>query len=79
MCLGVPGKVLGRDEQNRDLGRVEFNGIKRQVNLSLVPDATPGDYVIVHAGFAISLLEESEAQATIAMFESHHEASHEIY
>ena len=64
MCLAVPGKVL--DVTNTDpierSGRVSFGGIVKQVNLSCVPEAEPGDYVIVHVGFAISRLDEEEAE-----------------
>jgi hydrogenase expression/formation protein HypC len=65
MCLAIPGKILSQD----DLGfartaRVEFGGIVRQVRLDFVPDAVPGDYVLVHVGFAISKIDEEEAQRT---------------
>ncbi|HDD63605.1 MAG: HypC/HybG/HupF family hydrogenase formation chaperone [Thermoprotei archaeon] len=51
MCLGVPGKVVKILEEG--LGIVDFGGITREVDLSLIPDIKPGDYVIVHAGAAI--------------------------
>ena len=63
MCLAVPGKVLsvsGVDPLQRS-GRVSFGGIVKEVSLAYVPEAAPGDYVIVHVGFAISTLDESEA------------------
>lgn len=65
MCLAVPGKVLDMEfvGGNR-LGRVEFGGIARQVYLDLVPEAGVGDYVIVHAGIAISRVDAEEAQRT---------------
>ncbi|AOJ73600.1 MULTISPECIES: HypC/HybG/HupF family hydrogenase formation chaperone [Burkholderia] len=63
MCLAVPGELLGID--NADAltrhGRVAFGGIVKQVNLAYVPDARPGDYVLVHAGFAIAVIDENEA------------------
>ena len=64
MCLGVPGKVL-RVEQNDlgvPMGKVSFGGIAKEVCFAYVPEAAEGDYVIVHAGFALSRLDESEAQ-----------------
>lgn len=64
MCLAVPGKiltVLGDDPLLRR-GRVSFGGIVKEVNLAYVPEAHVGDYVIVHVGFAISQLDEHEAQ-----------------
>ena len=64
MCLGIPAQVLERDG---DIGKVDFGGTARQVNLTLV-DAKVGDYVIVHAGFAIQLLEEKDALETLELF-----------
>lgn len=63
MCLAVPGKILsiGEPEGLWRTGRVSFGGIVKDVNLAYVPEAAIGDYVIVHVGFAISKLDESEA------------------
>ena len=63
MCLAVPGKILNitEDEPMTRMGRVSFGGIIKQVNLAYVPEAGIGDYVIVHVGFAISTLDEQEA------------------
>ena len=63
MCLAVPGKILsisGDDPLLRN-GTVGFGGITKEVSLAYVPEAVQGDYVLVHAGFAISTLDESEA------------------
>lgn len=63
MCLAIPGKiveVLDADPLMR-MGRVNFGGVVKEVCLAYVPEATTGDYVIVHAGFAISRLNEAEA------------------
>jgi hydrogenase expression/formation protein HypC len=64
MCLAVPGKILSveGDEPLSRTGRVSFGGIVKQVSLAYVPEARVGDYVIVHVGFAISTLDEDEAQ-----------------
>lgn len=62
MCLAVPMKILRRAE---DRGEVEFGGARREVMLNLVPDAQAGDYVIVHAGYALEVLDEAEAQRTL--------------
>jgi hydrogenase expression/formation protein HypC len=62
MCLGVPGKLLsiaGQDELRS--GRVSFGGIVKEVNLAYVPEAKVDDYVVVHVGFAISIIDEQEA------------------
>ncbi len=64
MCLGIPGKIV-RWIRREDLfaeGEVEFQGIRRACNLACVPEAQLGDYVIVHAGVAISIVDEKEAQ-----------------
>ena len=63
MCLGVPGQILtiaGDDPMTRT-GRVNFGGVVKEVNLAFTPDATVGDYVVVHVGFAISQVDEEEA------------------
>jgi len=63
MCLAVPGRILditGDDPLTRQ-GRVDFGGIVRVTNLAFVPDAMVGDYVLVHVGFAITVLDEAEA------------------
>lgn len=64
MCLAVPGKVLTIVDGDPLLrrGRVNFGGIVKEVSLAYVPEAQVGDYVIVHVGFAISRLDEEEAQ-----------------
>jgi hydrogenase expression/formation protein HypC len=65
MCLAVPGKILSIEgEHFARSARVSFGGIVREVNLAYVPEAEVGDYVIVHVGFAISLLDEEEATRT---------------
>ncbi|MCA1828412.1 MAG: HypC/HybG/HupF family hydrogenase formation chaperone [Myxococcales bacterium] len=63
MCLAIPGKVVAV-ERNADvlMGKVDFGGTARQVCLEYIPDAKPGDYVLVHVGFALSRIDEAEAQ-----------------
>lgn len=62
MCLGIPGRVLSIEDDEMRMARVEFGGIVKQVSLVYVPEALPGDWVIVHVGFAISRVDEEEAQ-----------------
>lgn len=70
MCLAIPGKILSFEEIGGiRTGRVEFGGIVCQANLDFVPEAGVGDYVLVHVGFAISRLDEAEAQRTYALLE----------
>jgi hydrogenase expression/formation protein HypC len=63
MCLAIPGKVLSveRDELGMAAGTVSFGGITKEVCLAYVPDVKPGEYVVVHVGFAISRVAEAEA------------------
>ena len=65
MCLAIPGKVLTSEDLGfARTGRVQFGGIVREVCLDFVPEAGIGDYVMVHVGFAISKVDEAEAQRT---------------
>ncbi len=65
MCLAVPGKILSIEgEDFARTARVSFGGMVREVSLAYVPEAAIGDYVIVHVGYAISLLDEAEAMRT---------------
>ena len=64
MCLAIPGKVVsisGDDPLSR-MGRINFSGIVKEASLAYVPEVHVGDYVIVHVGFALSRLDEAEAQ-----------------
>jgi hydrogenase expression/formation protein HypC len=69
MCLGVPGKVISitRSDLGLHSGVVRFGGIQKEVCLAFLPDVQEGDYVIVHAGFAISQVDEAEAVATFEL------------
>jgi hydrogenase expression/formation protein HypC len=70
MCLAVPGKVLSKESIGGvEVGQVQFGGIARQVALGFVPEAEVGDYVMVHVGFAISRIDEEEAQRTYELLE----------
>jgi hydrogenase expression/formation protein HypC len=65
MCLAIPGKILSiQGEGFARTAQVSFGGTVRDVSLAYVPEAEAGDYVIVHVGFAISLLDEAEAMRT---------------
>lgn len=64
MCLAIPGKILSLINEDPLLrtGKVSFGGVVKEVNLAYVPEAGVGDYVVVHVGFAISKVDEQEAQ-----------------
>jgi hydrogenase expression/formation protein HypC len=69
MCLGIPGRVLDlRDDGGMAMGTVDFGGVRRDVCLAYVAgEVRPGDYVIVHVGFAISKVDEAEARRTFEL------------
>ena len=70
MCLAVPGKVISIDKQQQPLmGKVSFGGVEKNVCLDLVSDVQVGEYVIVHVGFALSKMDEEEAQETLGLLE----------
>ena len=70
MCLAVPGKILSINSDDLRSARVDFGGIVKEACLACVPEAEVGDYVIIHAGFAISRVEESEARRVFEYLES---------
>ena len=65
MCLAVPMKVLSLE---KEFATVELSGVKRKVNIQMLPHTRVGDYIIVHAGFAIQKLDEKEARETLKIF-----------
>ena len=70
MCLGIPGKVLEVALDREILvARVDFGGVCRRVCLEHVPDARPGDYVLVHVGLALARIDEAEAKRIFALLE----------
>lgn len=76
MCLAIPGKLLEVMETDDPLfrtGRVSFEGIVKEIQLAYTPEARIGDYVLVHVGFAISVVNEAEAKRTLEMIEDGHE------
>jgi hydrogenase expression/formation protein HypC len=67
MCLAIPGKltsITAQLDETFRFGKVSFGGIMKEVNLSMVPEAKVGDYVLVHVGVAISMVDEEEALKT---------------
>jgi hydrogenase expression/formation protein HypC len=65
VCLAIPALVVSID---REIATIQVGGLKQQCSLTLVPEARVGDYVIVHAGYAISMLDQEEAQITLDLF-----------
>ena len=70
MCLGVPGRVVEvvRDQEVL-MAQVEFGGIRKRVCIEHVPEAKPGDYVLVHVGFALARIDEEEARRVFELLE----------
>jgi hydrogenase expression/formation protein HypC len=71
MCLGVPGLIVETSIVHEvRMGKVDFGGIAKQICLELVPDAGPGDYVLVHVGFGLTRLDEAEARRVLDMLDA---------
>jgi hydrogenase expression/formation protein HypC len=65
MCLAVPAKILQITPDQ--LATVDFGGVQRVISVQLLPEARPGDYVLIHTGFAIGVIDEEEARITLDM------------
>ena len=70
MCLAVPGRVLSVSDGELPMAQVDFGGITKQICVAYLPDIAVGEYVMVHVGFAIQLMDEETALATLADFEA---------
>lgn len=73
MCLAIPAKVIEVDESNQ--GKIDYMGTKVKTNFALLEDVKVGDWVIVHAGYAISKLNEEEAQETLGLIREYLEVT----
>lgn len=70
MCLGIPGKILSiYEEHGTKMAKVDFGGVSREVCIEVIPEAKPNDWTIVHAGFALNILSEDEAQETLEILQ----------
>ena len=73
MCLAIPGQIIELVDMDNQIARVDVVGVRRNVNVSLIADAEhparPGDWVLIHVGFAISRIDEEEARATRELLE----------
>jgi hydrogenase expression/formation protein HypC len=72
MCLGIPGEVIEFVPDQPDLARVNVSGVRRVINVGLLSDdvLVPGDWVLIHVGFALSKIDEEEAASALAFLES---------
>jgi hydrogenase expression/formation protein HypC len=69
VCLAIPGRIVEHVDERNQLAKVEVAGVRRTVNIGLLGDVGPGDWVLIHVGFAISQVDEAEAQATLALLQ----------
>jgi hydrogenase expression/formation protein HypC len=70
MCLAIPGKVLEASQVGTNrIAKVQFGGVTRQIYLDFVPEAVVGDYVLAHVGFALSVIDQAEAERTFRLLE----------
>jgi hydrogenase expression/formation protein HypC len=71
MCLGIPGEIVELMDDRPDLAKVDVSGVKRAINIGLLEDEQlePGDWVLIHVGFALSKIDEDEAKAALDFLE----------
>jgi hydrogenase expression/formation protein HypC len=71
VCLGIPGQIVSRDADQPDLAVVEVSGVRRTINIGLIADepVSPGDWILIHVGFALSKIDEDEARAAMEFLE----------
>lgn len=72
MCLGIPGEIIDVEQDGRDLATVDVSGVRRKINIGLLTadPPEPGDWVLIHVGFALSKIDETEAQAVLEFLET---------
>lgn len=79
MCLAIPGKLTEIYQKNSlRMARIDFGGISKEICLEYTPEAEVGDYALIHVGFAISLMDEEEAQATLNLIKEVAEVENEL-
>jgi hydrogenase expression/formation protein HypC len=64
VCLAIPGQIIAVEDAGNHLAMVDVAGVRRRINVGLIDDARPGDWVLIHVGFALSRIDEAEAMAT---------------
>ncbi len=69
MCLAIPAQIVELVDQEAGTAKAELSGVRRNVSLALCPEAAPGDWVLVHVGFALQQIDEDEARETLALLE----------
>jgi hydrogenase expression/formation protein HypC len=74
MCLGIPAQIVELVDPEAGIARAELSGVRREVSLALCPEAEPGDWVLVHVGFALQRIDEEQARETLELLDSMGEA-----
>jgi hydrogenase expression/formation protein HypC len=74
MCLGIPAQIVEILDEEGGLAKAEISGVRREVSIALCPEAAVGDWVLVHVGFALSLIDEQQARETLTLLEQMGEA-----
>lgn len=69
MCLAIPGKIVEIVDRENSIAKVEVGGVRRNINTGMLDDARVGDYVLIHVGFAMSRIDEKQAQETLRILE----------
>jgi hydrogenase expression/formation protein HypC len=69
MCLAIPGKIVEIVDEENQIAKVEVGGVKRNINIGMLDDLRIGDYVLIHVGFAMSKVDEEEAQETLRVLQ----------
>ena len=79
MCLAIPGKLTDIYEKDSlRMAKIDFGGISKEICLEYTPEAKVGDYALIHVGFAISLMDEEEAQETLSLLKEISELEDEL-
>lgn len=79
MCLGIPGKIIEiEDSIGMKMAKIDFGGVIRSACIEAIPEAKVGDYTIIHAGFALNILSEAEAQDTLTLLQEIADLSEEL-
>ena len=74
MCLGIPAQIVELVDESAGLAKAEISGVRRSVSVALCPEATVGDWVLVHVGFALERIDEEQARETLELLEQMGEA-----
>ena len=69
MCLGIPAQIVEFTDREAGIAKAEISGVRRKVSVALCPEAEVGDWVLVHVGFALSLIDEAQARETLVLLE----------